>query len=99
MPAYMIAQYKNLQEYDAYRKAVGPLNAKAGARILTKPGTAHAIEGEWPYESAVIIEFESVEHAKTFYNSPEYAEVKDLRKDAPAITIVMVDGYELERIQ
>jgi uncharacterized protein (DUF1330 family) len=92
MPAYMIAQYKSLKEYDAYRAVVGDLNRKAGARILTKPGTARAVEGDWPFDNAVIIEFQSMDHANEFSNSPEYAAVKELRKDAPPITILLVDG-------
>jgi uncharacterized protein (DUF1330 family) len=92
MPAYMISQYRNLKEYDSYRAAVGPLNAKAGARILTKPGSAQVVEGAWPYDNAVIIEFASREAARAFYESAEYAAVKALRKDAPPMTVIVLDG-------
>ena len=92
MPAYMVAQYRSLKEYDAYRAAAGELNRKHGARILTRAGTARCIEGDWQSDSMVIIEFASMEHAQQFYNSPEYAAVKALRKNAPPITIVVMDG-------
>lgn len=92
MPAYMVAQYRNLKEYDAYRKAATELNRKYGAKILTKAGTSRCVEGDWPHESMVIIEFASPEAAEAFYRTEEYAQVKALRKDAPPITIVVVDG-------
>ena len=92
MPAYMVSQYRNSKEYDAYRAAVSALNAKHGARILTKAGTARCIEGDWPADSMVIIEFASLEAAKQFYESAEYAEVKALRKNARPLTIVVMDG-------
>lgn len=92
MPAYMVAQYRNLKEYDAYRKAATELNRKCGAKVLTRAGSARCVEGEWPHESLVIIEFASAEAAEAFYKTAEYAEVKALRQDAPPITIVVVDG-------
>jgi uncharacterized protein (DUF1330 family) len=92
MPAYMVAQYRNSKEYDAYRAAVSALNAKHGSRILTKAGTAKCIEGNWTSDSMVIIEFASLDAAKQFYESSEYAQVKALRKDAPPLTIVVMDG-------
>jgi uncharacterized protein (DUF1330 family) len=92
MPAYMVAQYRSVKEYAAYRTAVGELNRKYGARILTQSGTARCIEGEWDHDSMVIIEFASLTAAQQFYQSQEYAAVKALRQDAPPISIVLVDG-------
>ena len=92
MPAYMVSQYRNSSELNAYRAAASALNAKHGARILTKPGTARCIEGDWQADSMVIIEFASMEAAQQFFESKEYAEVKALRKDAPPLTIVVMDG-------
>jgi uncharacterized protein (DUF1330 family) len=92
MPAYMVSQYRSSKELDAYRAAASELNRKHGAKILTKAGTARCIEGDWTADSMVIIEFASLEAAKQFYESKEYAEVKALRKDAPPLTIVVMDG-------
>jgi uncharacterized protein (DUF1330 family) len=92
MPAYMVSQYRNSKELDAYRAAASALNAKHGARILTKAGTARCIEGDWQSDSMVIIEFASMDAAKQFFESKEYAEVKALRKNAPPLTIVVMEG-------
>lgn len=92
MSAYMIAQFKSSSAYDAYRKAVGPFNQKFGAKMLSKPGTAVLLEGNWDKDSLVVIEFASMAEAKRFYGSDKYKEIKALRKDAPPITIVLVDA-------
>jgi uncharacterized protein (DUF1330 family) len=94
MPAYMVAQYRSTEEYDAYRSAVTALNRLHGARILSKPGTAKALEGRWDFDSMVVIEFESRAAAEAFYSSPAYARVKALRMQAPPMLIVLLDGAE-----
>lgn len=92
MPAYMIAQYRNSAEYDAYRSAVVALNRLHGARILTKAGTARALEGNWAFDSMVVVEFESQAAAEAFYSSQAYEHIKALRVQAPPMLIVLVDG-------
>src|SRR5262249_40465239 len=92
MAAYIVSQMRTSGAYDAYRTAARELNRKYGARILTRPGTATGLEGNWQADALVIIEFESLEAAQRFYDSDEYKEVKKLREDAPPLTIVLVDG-------
>ena len=92
MAAYIVSQMRNSSAYDAYRTAVTELNRKHGARILTRRGTAKCLEGDWQADSLMIIEFDSLEAARQFYDSREYQEVKKLRQDAPPVTIVIVDG-------
>ena len=94
MPAYMVAQYRSTDEYDAYRSAVTALNQQHGARILSKPGSATALEGRWEFDSIVVIEFESRAAAEAFYSSQAYARVKALRMQAPPMLIVLLDGAE-----
>lgn len=94
MSAYIIAQYRNSDEYAAYRRAASELNAKWGARILTKAGTSRLLEGSWEHDSMVVIEFESRQVAEAFYASDAYKAAKALRMDAPPILIVMVDGVD-----
>jgi uncharacterized protein (DUF1330 family) len=88
----MVAQFRNSKEYDTYRAAAGELNRKYGAKILTRSGSARSVEGYWPHDTMVIIEFASLEVAQKFYESKEYMATKALRKEAPPINIVIIDG-------
>lgn len=94
MSALIIAQYRNSDEYAAYRRAASDLNAKVGARILTKAGTSQLLEGVWEYDSMVVIEFENRAAAEAFYASDTYKAAKALRKDAPPLLVVLVDGAD-----
>ena len=40
----------------------------------------------------VVIEFESMEKAREWYNSPEYSAIKRLRHNSAESSLVMVDG-------
>ena len=42
----------------------------------------------------VVIEFDSFEQAKTYFNSPEYQAAKALRENAGVADIVAVEGAE-----
>ena len=55
-----------------YAKLAG--KAMAGATILSFDQNAEAIEGEWHGTQTVLLEFESVEAAREWYNSDAYQE-------------------------
>ena len=47
--------------------------------------------------TVVVIEFPSMEHARGFYRSEEYAAIKTLRDGAGFAKFVLVDGYSTEQ--
>ena len=52
----------------------------AGATILAFDQNAEALEGEWHGTQTVLLEFESVEAAREWYNSDAYQEAVKLRQ-------------------
>ena len=56
--------------------------AMAGATILAFDPKAEQIEGEWHGTQTVLLEFESVEAAREWYNSDAYQEAAKLRQAA-----------------
>ena len=50
-----------------------------------------AVESSKP-PRLVIVEFESAEQAKRFYDSPEYRAARDVRKDAASMNMLVVQG-------
>jgi uncharacterized protein (DUF1330 family) len=57
-----------------------------------KEGAIDVIEGDWNPKVLVIIKFESVEQAKKWYNSPEYAEIVDIRNRSSTSNLLIVEG-------
>ena len=87
MAYYMVANYtvKDKDMYEEYRQGVRPTLMQYGAKIIAVDHAPNDIEGESGH-TLVILEFESEEAAMTWYNSPEYQAVVNLRIDA-------VDGW------
>ena len=95
MPAYFIAQVdiKDLEKFGEYAKATPPLIEKYGGKFLVRGGPMEKVEGDWDLPRVVVLEFPSVEVGKSFYNSPEYQEVRKLRLGGVAeVQSIIVDG-------
>ena len=66
-----IVNIKNYDEYKKYTDIAGPALIAAGAKILSRGGKIINLEGK-KINRLVVIEFPSMENAKSFYNSDEY---------------------------
>ena len=66
-----IVNVKNHNEYKKYTDIAGPALIAAGAKILSRGGKIINLEGK-KMNRLVVIEFPSMENAKSFYNSDEY---------------------------
>jgi uncharacterized protein (DUF1330 family) len=80
---------------DAYGRAAAPSIAQGGASILAVDSHPQVIEGEWHGDQTVILEFESVEAARAWYESAAYAAAKPLRHAAADTNAVIVSGFEM----
>jgi uncharacterized protein (DUF1330 family) len=50
------------------------------------------LEGGWQPNRVVVLEFPSLEQARAFYDSPEYAAARVARKGAAQMNMVAVAG-------
>ena len=94
MSAYVIVQVdvKDPARYDDYKRMVPPSLAKYGGRFLVRGGKTHTMEGGWEPKRFVIVEFPSVEQAKAWWASPEYAEAKALRQATADSQLIIAEG-------
>jgi len=94
MPAYLISlvDVTKPEQYAEYAKLAPIAHKKYGAKILARGGRAEAIEGEAPPNRVVVIEFESYEKAKAFYDSPEYQAARKHRVGAANFRMILVEG-------
>ena len=94
MPAYVIVQIvvKDPEAYDRYRAMVPPSIAAYGGRFVVRGGATTTLEGTWSPARLVILEFPSVERARAWWASPEYAEAKALRLASAESEMVLVEG-------
>jgi uncharacterized protein (DUF1330 family) len=94
MAAYVIGEVE-ITNPEAM-KAYGPLIAiavdKFGGKYLARGAKPEVLEGG-PAHNVLIIEFESVEVARQWYASPEYAAAKAVRQGASNLRLVLVDSF------
>jgi uncharacterized protein (DUF1330 family) len=93
MAAYVIAQIEvtNMDEYVKYASQTVACAEKFGGTFLVKGGAAEWIEGTGS-DRNVVIQFESVEAAKTFYNSDEYQAILPIALANSNRSLVVVEG-------
>ncbi len=94
MTAYVIVDINVLdpEGYREYVKLAPPTVAHFGGRYLARGGRNETLEGEWQAKRLVILEFESLERAKEWLNSPEYEPIKALRHKYATSNMVVVEG-------
>ena len=92
--AYVIAQatVSNPEQYEGYKALAGAAVAKYGGKYIVRGGATHLLEGDWAPPRLVILEFESVEQAKRFYDSPEYRAARQQRQGAAQMNMLVVEG-------
>jgi len=94
MPAYVIVQVdvRDSVAYERY-KAMAPESIAAhGGRYIARGGHSEALEGQWEPCRVVILEFDSVERAKQWVDSPEYSEARSLRHASAHTQMIVVEG-------
>jgi uncharacterized protein (DUF1330 family) len=95
MPAYIIARIEvtDWERYRQYTKATPAAIEKFGGRFIVRGGETITFEGPTETGRLVVIEFPSLDQAKAFYNSEEYAKAKKLREGAATGQFLAVEGY------
>ena len=95
MPAYLIARVHvtDPERYREYTKLTPAAIARHGGRFIVRGGEVTVLEGPEERDRVVVIEFPSLEHARTFWSSPEYGEAKAKRAGAATGQFILVDGY------
>ena len=86
------AEVLDADRYAVYREAVTPVIAQYGGRFLVRGGEVEVFEGEYNGRRRVVIEFDSKEAARGFWDSPEYEPIKKLREGAGVGGVIGIEG-------
>jgi uncharacterized protein (DUF1330 family) len=78
--------------YDDYRKQVLATVTKYGGRFIMRGGKVEPLEGGWTPKRIVALEFPTMEQARKWYRSPEYAPLIGLRQRAARGRLILVEG-------
>jgi uncharacterized protein (DUF1330 family) len=95
MSAYVISEVEILDDrlIETYRAMAQATIDQYGGRYIVRGGAVELVEGERnPARRFVIVEFPSMERAREWYRSPEYAQALKVRATALTRTLVFVEG-------
>ena len=92
---YIIGQITitDLEKYKKYATSTQEIVQKFGGKYLVRGGLQDVKEGNPSGNRDVVVEFETLERAKQFYNSTEYKEIIDIRKENSEGYIILVEGH------
>jgi uncharacterized protein (DUF1330 family) len=82
---------KDPEGMKAYGRAAGA--AMGGVSILAVDTAPEVLEGSWHGNQTVVLEFESVEAARAWYESEAYQNAAKLRHAAADCNAVIISGF------
>ena len=94
MSAYVIVEVNitDPDQYAEYRKVVPATIEKYGGRFVVRGGAVETKEGDWSPARIVVLEFPSMERARSWYHSPEYAPALAMRLKSANAKLILVEG-------
>jgi uncharacterized protein (DUF1330 family) len=102
MPGYVgtLLDIHDAERFREYLRGVGPSLAKHGGRIALRGPIVEVPEGKLDTKQdtrLVMIEFDSLQSAREWYESEEYQRLIELRKEPVASTTAfLIDGIDLD---
>ena len=95
MPAYLVVRVDitDPDKYREYMRHTPRIIAEHGGRFIARSANPVTLEGPSVAQRVVVIEFPSLQHAKAFYDSPDYRRARNIRAGAGSAHILAVEGY------
>lgn len=95
MAAYVLVEVEvtDPATYEEYKQLTPATLAAYGGRFIVRGGTFETLESDWKPNRVVVLEFPTVEQAKTWWNSPEYSTAKAIRQRAANTRMIVLEGF------
>jgi uncharacterized protein (DUF1330 family) len=94
MPAYVIVEIdvKDPEGYEQYKAPAAATVLASGGSYLIRGGKTEVLEGDWQPKRIVVLQFDNMEQAQAWYDSEEYAPLKDVRRRTTNTRMILVEG-------
>ena len=96
MTAYVLAQLTihDRARYDRYAAQFMDVLRRVHGRLLAADESPEVLEGTWPYQKVVLIEFKDREEARRWAESPEYRKIAIDREASTTATVLAFEGLQ-----
>ena len=95
MAVYTIAQLKftDVAAYRRYQAAFPAVFRRFNGKLLAADENPVVLEGEWPRDKVVVMEFPDEASAAAFSSDPEYQAISKDRKAGADAVVLLVHGF------
>ncbi len=96
MSGYIVAvlDIQDPEAFEEYRRRVPGTIERYGGRYLVRGGAYEKLEGGWEPRRLTVVEFDSTEAARRWYESEEYGPLRELRSRATLSNVLLVEGVD-----
>ena len=96
MTAYVVVDITvtDPEEYKTYIQRAPTAVETFGGKYLARGGKVEVLEGDWQPNRLVILEFESIERAKQWLNSPEYHPARQIRHKTAQTNMIVIETVD-----
>jgi uncharacterized protein (DUF1330 family) len=95
MAAYFIYARKEITDEAKsreYSRQAVPQIQQFGGEVLAARGAVEVLEGDWRPQSVTVLRFDNMEALKAWYESPDYAPLKQMRLESNIGDIIAIEG-------
>jgi len=94
MPGYVIVEIDMLDPngYEEYKIRLARRSRPTAVKYIVRGRATETLEGDCTPKRLVVLEFESVQRAKDWWNSQEYRELKKMRQRTAHAKMIVVEG-------
>lgn len=94
--AYILANVRvtDAAQYEEYKRLSSIAMEAHGAEVCVRGGNVEQLEGDWQPDRVVLLKFPSVEAARAFNASAEYAAARQARQGAAVMRMVLIEGAD-----
>ena len=94
MPAYIIVEIEVTDPvgFEEYKKRAAATVEQYGGKYIVRGGACETLEGDWKPKRIVVLQFDNMERAKAWLNSPEYIEPRKQRHRTAKTRMILAEG-------
>jgi uncharacterized protein (DUF1330 family) len=89
---YVEMRIRDPEGFRQYTALSGPAVRAAGGRYIVRGATPEVLEGSWDTPRIAIVEFDTREHARAFYDSAAYQTARAKRLSAAEFRMALLEG-------
>jgi uncharacterized protein (DUF1330 family) len=94
MPVYVVVDIEitDPEVYEEVKRRTPATVAAYGGKYLARGGQTRVLAGDWNPSRLAVLQFDSLEQAQAWQDSPEYQPVKALRERSARVNMVAIEA-------